>query len=163
MLRWCVVQTKPREEAKAISHLENQEFRTFMPLLREHRGRETRTVPMFPRYLFVEIDTEERKWLSINGTRGVQRVMALTIEMPSLLPVGFVEHLLETRSVADWFFDALAFKKGDMVELTEGPFKGQQGVCQWTSEKRVSLLLNMLGRETLVSVEAHVVKPIKKT
>lgn len=160
MLRWCVVQTLLREEDRAIENLKRQAFNVFYPLLREHRGKTLKVVPMFSRYVFVEIETDELDWLQISSTRGVKRIMTTCLERPSLLPVGWVEALMSAGEITDVFLDGLAFKKGDVIEFTEGPFQGQRGVCQWTSEKRVALLLDLLGRQTMVMTESKSVKKI---
>ena len=162
MPRWCVAQVKPKEDLVAVVNLRNQGFETFLPQLREHRGKETKIVSMFPGYLFIAVEMAERNWLRINGTRGVKRLMIATSQMPSLLPRGWVESLQERGGVTDLFIDALNFVKGDIIEFIEGPFKGQSGTCQWTSEKRVGLLLNVLGQDRLVLSEPRVLRVVQK-
>jgi transcriptional antiterminator RfaH len=158
MMRWCVAQTKLHEEDIAIANLKKQSFQTFFPLLREHRGKETKLVPMFPKYLFVQINIDELGWLSINSTRGIKRLLTSCIDRPSLLPEGWVEDLMGQGGVLDLFMDASAFAKGDQVEFIDGPFKGHTGVCQWSSEKRVGLLLSLLGRETMILSESRTLR-----
>lgn len=162
-LRWCVAQTKPREEELAARQLRQQAFNVFHPLLREHQGRESRLVPMFPRYLFIQVNhLLPVSWAPINGTRGVKRVITSSMELPSLLPIGWVETLRAAGDVLDRFLDALDFAAGDLVEFVDGPFKGQQGVCKWTGEKRVALLLAVLGRETMVVSDPRALRPVRK-
>src|SRR5437764_570859 len=115
-LRWCVVQTKPREEEIAVANLRNQAFDVFMPLLRDQRRLETKIVAMFPGYLFVAIDPTTLSWLPIVSTRGVRHLMTIRPEQPSLLPRGWVEDL-RRRGVIDLFTDALSFRKGDHLEF----------------------------------------------
>ena len=63
MMRWYVVHTQPRAEVRALWHLQNQEFRCFLPkfaTLRRHaRKVEPVNAPLFPRYLFVAFDLSE--------------------------------------------------------------------------------------------------------
>jgi transcriptional antiterminator RfaH len=155
--RWCVVQTKPREEEVAVAHLRRQSFEVFMPLLRERKGTGAKVVPMFPGYVFVAIDLSTLAWLPIASTRGVKRLMTACFERPALLPLGWVEQM-QAQGTLDMFTDSLSFKKGDKVEFIAGPFEGQVGVCQWTSERRVGLLLDMLGREVTVYSEPRMLK-----
>jgi transcriptional antiterminator RfaH len=157
-MRWCVAQVKPKEDEVAVVNLRRQLFNVCFPLVREHKNKETREVPMFPGYVFVEINPDTLLWISINSTRGVKRVMAHETYKPSFLPVGWVESLQASGAVMDIFLDAAAFKKGDTVEFTDGPFKGHRGVCQWSSEKRVGLLLDILGRESVVISESKALR-----
>ncbi len=157
--RWAVVQTRPREEEIAVAHLRRQSFEVFLPLLRERRGQEAKVSPMFPGYIFVLIGPACPHWSPISSTRGVKRLITSSAERPALVPSGWVEHLRE-QGVLDMFTDSLSFKKGDRVEFIAGPFEGHIGVCHWTSERRVGLLLDMLGREVQVDSEPKMLRRV---
>ena len=47
-------------------------------------------------------------------------------------------------------------KVGDLVELTEGPMRGLKGIVNsiHSGEERVKILMEFLGRESLVEVNA---------
>ncbi len=156
--RWAVVQTKPREEEIAVAHLRRQSFETFLPLLRERKGTEAKVAPMFPGYLFVSIST--LCWQPIASTRGVKRVITISPERPAFLPAGWVERLRD-QGVIDLFTDSLSFKKGGKAEFIAGPFEGKIGTVQWTSERRVGLLIELLGREVLVDSEPRTLKRLE--
>jgi transcriptional antiterminator RfaH len=164
--RWCVVQTKPREEEIAVAHLRRQCFDVFLPLLKEpvvknHRGQEAKIVPMFPGYLFVAIHPATTSWLPIASTRGVKRMITSGPERPALLPTGWVEEL-QRRGTLDLFIDALSFSRGDTVEFIAGPFEGHIGKCNWISERRVGLLLDLLGRTVPVDCEPRLLKLVRR-
>ena len=149
-MRWCVAKVKPQQEDRALENLQNQAFHAFLPLLRERRRREVLLKPMFPGYIFIEIEQGDVIWKRINSTRGVLRLMLNGEERPSLVPRGVIEDFIEQGGVVDHFEDTVFFKVGDRVRFTEGAFHDQEGVCQWSSENMVHLLLSILGRETLV-------------
>jgi transcriptional antiterminator RfaH len=155
--RWSVVQTKPREEEIAVTHLRRQSFEVFLPLLKERKGQEARIVPMFPGYVFVAIS---RYWQPIASTRGVKRLITSAADRPALLPPGWVESL-QDKGTLDLFADALSFHKGDTVEFIAGPFEGHVGKCNWVSERRVGLLLELLGRQVVVDCEPKVLKRLE--
>ena len=73
--RWYVAHTKPGQERMAEGHLERQGFHVYLPLREKKRriGRRTDIIkaPLFPRYLFVELDLSVDRWRSVNGTFGV--------------------------------------------------------------------------------------------
>ena len=50
--------------------------------------------PLFPRYLFVILDLERDRWLSVRSTVGVSRLFTQD-GRPVPVPVGIVESLIE--------------------------------------------------------------------
>jgi transcriptional antiterminator RfaH len=80
--RWYVAYTPPHKEAMAVTHLGEQGFRTFLPrqLKNVRHARKVRTIlaPVFPRYLFVILNLDRDRWLSVNGTRGITRLIMVS-------------------------------------------------------------------------------------
>ena len=76
--RWFLAHTLPKSERKAELHLGAQGFRTYLPQIQKtvRHARQLRTVraPLFPRYLFVILDLERDRWLSVRSTVGVSRL-----------------------------------------------------------------------------------------
>ena len=74
MERWYVVHTAPNGEARATAHLRRQGFETFMPrfakLRRHARRTEKILAPLFPRYLFIQMNLSVDRWRAVNGTVG---------------------------------------------------------------------------------------------
>jgi transcriptional antiterminator RfaH len=95
--RWFVVQTRARDEHRAQMHLSQQKYRTFLPtVVRAVRhARKVRNVQaaVFPGYLFVVLDLARDRFRSINGTRGVSRLVTFEAA-PVAVPHGVVETLL---------------------------------------------------------------------
>ena len=158
MGRWCVAQTQSQREAWAQENLLNQNFGVFLPFLREHKGKEVVLRTMFPGYIFIEVDEDTQAWKSINGTRGIYKVILSTIERPSFLPRGWLDGLMSLGGIVDSFEEVLKFSPGQVIEFVEGPFKGQRGVCRWSSGQRIALLMNILGNETVVQTRPESVR-----
>lgn len=170
---WCVIQTKPGDWHRAQDNLRRQSFNVLAPLLREHRAPPPRRhgkvavtptqklTPMFPGYVFMELDPRSRDWMPAASTIGVHRILGNTPDRPSLLPTAFVEHLQASGPIFDVFVDALAFKRGDIVEVTSGPFQGRTGRCEWTGKDRVAVLLDLLGRSVCVYSGPEVLRVVK--
>jgi len=162
-LRWFVVQSRPHKELFASRNLANQGFRVFLPQLRKsiRSARRVREVerPLFPRYLFVEMDLHRQGWRSILGTYGVTR---LVMEGPRPLPAprGLVEGLIarsDAYSVVDL---SLSLTPGQSVELLSGPFAGKIGaLVELEGAERVRVLLEILGAKREISVPAGAVAP----
>src|SRR3546814_6737532 len=79
MTRWYVAQTQAQGEERARLNLERQGFRTYLPRYRRERRharrRDVVKAPLFPGYIFIELDLEQSPWRSINGTFGVTRLV----------------------------------------------------------------------------------------
>ena len=148
--RWYVAMTLPRKERLAATNLANQHYRSFLPVHLETRrhARAFRTVlaPVFPRYIFVILDVGEQRWRSVNGTLGVQRLIAHG-ERPSPVPPGIVETLIQSsdhRGALIYRTDDLAI--GARVQLVAGPFAGSLVILQrLDGAGRVQVLLELLG------------------
>ena len=79
-MQWFVVHTKPRQEQRALVNLQRQGFAAWLPMLsveKFRRGRlEKVVVPMFSRYLFIRLDTEQTNWSPIRSTLGVSKLVS---------------------------------------------------------------------------------------
>ncbi len=162
-VRWYVVHTQPHGEARAAGHLERQGFRTFYPctrkVVRHARKQSASLAPLFPNYLFVELDLERDQWRSVNGTRGVVRLIANGDE-PAAVPQGVVEALqkrMDSNGAVDW---TLSFKVGDRVRIAEGPFASLLGTLDHLDASgRVRVLLELLGRSVCVALRGEALLP----
>lgn len=156
MDRYYVVQTQPQRERLAVAELKNQDFHTFFPILakapRVRRGKFEipPSSPLFPKYLFVKLDLDHDPWRSINGTRGVVRLMSMDEERPSPVPSAAMDRLLIAGEIIQEATAALPFNVHDPVEFVDGPMKGLKALVRLCERDRVSVLLNMLGGSTVV-------------
>lgn len=156
---WFVVQTQPRAEAKAKRHLVNQGFTTYMPVYerRVRHARRTEMVlrPLFPGYLFVQLDPEMHRWRSINGTVGVRQILT-DGNAPRYVPDRIIEEIVaredETGAVK---LATPAFSPGQSVRLVDGAFADVAGLFEeMRDENRAVLLISLLGRKVRVQVPA---------
>lgn len=161
-MAWCIARTRYKEEERALQNLIQMGFNVLLPRLRVHRGKELELQLMFPRYIFIEINEHGKEWRYINNTRGVLQVFTSTPERPSLVPVSWMEQILTLGGVVEKFEDTFAFKRGDQLRFKEGPFKGHVGRCEWSTEHRVALLMNVLGHENIVLSEITALQLIAK-
>jgi transcriptional antiterminator RfaH len=163
MQRWYVVHTRAGAERLAQGHLERQGFETYMPRHLKTRRHARRTsqapAPLFPRYLFVRFDAGNAPWRSINGTHGVSHLVCMG-NRPSAVPRGVVSEI-RARENEDGFVDIhvpLDFETGEVVRVTGGPLAQQSGIFQGSDDnRRVVILLSMLGREMKVSLDRDAV------
>jgi transcriptional antiterminator RfaH len=158
--RWYVVHTQPHNEVRAEANLRQQGFVTYLPrYLRSRRhARRTETVvrPLFPRYMFVCLDLARDRWRSVQSTFGVSHLV-IAGEEPLSLPAGVVDEI-RAREGGDGYV-ALGLPAGigpgSPVRLIDGIFADAKGVLERIADdRRVSILLKLLGRDVRVFVSA---------
>ena len=161
--RWYAVSTQPRSEHKACFHLNRQGFHTYLPRYlksRRHARRvDTVAAPFFPRYLFVTIDIATQRWRSINSTIGVSHIVC-TGERPAPVPDPIIARLKQSEDERGFIeIRRPRFTPGDKVTVLGGAFADFAGIFEAeTDEKRVAVLLELLGRKVRVSLEADLIQ-----
>jgi len=156
---WYLVYTKPRQEEIALTNLHRQGYGVYLPRVRQARkrqGRRTMVVePLFPRYLFIHLDTHTDNWGPIRSTLGVASLVRFGRE-PARIPDELVVFLRTREGEAglhEWAEQS--YRAGDRVRVAEGAFRGYEGILlARNSRERVVVLLDILGRQvrTLVDV-----------
>lgn len=143
---WYLVQTKPRQEFRALQQLQNQGFTCFLPTLQIEkviRARLTVCVePLFSRYLFIRQDAEGRNWSVIRNTRGVSKLVAFGGRFATL-PYVCIEALQRAQGDAC----KRLFDPGERVKITQGPFAGLEGLYQLSDgEARALVLIELMNK-----------------
>lgn len=158
MRRWYLVFSRPRQERIAKRNLERQGYESYLPLIRRHRRREGRRIvvsePMFPRYLFIHLDTETDNWSPIRSTIGVNTLVSFGLK-PAVVPAHLVDALM-CRDCADGIqrVPAADFKSGDRVRIGQGPLMGYEGIfLAKSSRERVTVLLKIVDTYRRVSAD----------
>ncbi len=161
--RWYVVQTQAHAETKAALHLGRQGFATYVPryLKRRRHARKVETVsaPLFPRYLFVAIDTSSQRWRCVRSTIGVSHLVGNGDE-PMALADKVIEELRHREDDAGFIrlLSAPRFRPGDAIRVLEGAFSACLGIFEgMTAAERVAILLDLLGRKVRVVMDAELV------
>ncbi|HLN10911.1 MAG TPA: transcriptional activator RfaH [Xanthobacteraceae bacterium] len=162
--RWYVVHTQPHHEVRADTNLRRQGFATYLPRYQRTRrhARRTETVvrPLFPRYLFVAIDVTRDRWRAIHSTFGVSHLVQAGDE-PLSVPSGVVEEIRAREDGEGLVRLGLppGIGPGTPVRLIDGIFQDARGVLERVADdRRVAVLLALLGREVRVFVPAASVR-----
>jgi transcription elongation factor/antiterminator RfaH len=161
--RWFLAHTLPKGERKAEWHLGAQGFRTYLPQFRKtvRHARQLRTVqaPLFPRYLFVILDLERDRWLSVRSTLGVSRLFTHQDGRPIPVPAGIVESLIQQCDGNVTRLDT-GLVKGQHVRILSGPFADLVGTLErLDGAGRVQVLLEMMGTAVPVFLHRSVLSP----
>lgn len=164
MTSWFAVHTQPNAETRAVSHLLRQNYSVYLPtyLKRRSHARRIETVrrPLFPRYLFVELEATAR-WRPILSTAGVSDLVRVG-DRPLPVPSGIVEALRngEAAGSFDENNEAARLAPGQIVRILAGPFANLVGRFSALAETdRVYVLLEILGGETRAKIPALMVAP----
>ena len=158
-MSWFVVRTQPNAEEKAVRHLLNQGFSTYLPRYRRRVRHARRVVdalrPLFPGYLFVRLDHAEMRWRSINGTIGVRYVLT-DGDVPRCVPDRIVDEIRGREDESGVVKLLSRLKRGQPVRLVQGPLADVDGLFEeMRDDQRVVLLFSLLGREVRTVVSAQ--------
>lgn len=152
-MRWYVVHTQVGAEAKALQHLIRQGYTAYLPQYRRRRRHARRVeivrAPLFPRYLFVQLDLARAAWRAIRSTVGVVHLVCTGENAPAPVPPGVVEGIRAREDCEGLVAvaDPAPFRVGEAVRIVKGAFANQIGLFDGqTDEQRVNLLLDLLGR-----------------
>jgi len=161
---WFLVQTKPNSHRIAERNLSRQGFRTFLPLQEETkraRGKFiTQMRPLFPGYLFVAFDVQTGGWRTVNSTYGITRLVSLG-NAPTPVPLDLINQLILRCDEEGKLMPPKMFAPGDEVAVTKGPFADFIATIESvTPDRRVWVLMEIMGRETRVAMDAHNLKEV---
>ncbi|RUO78420.1 transcription/translation regulatory transformer protein RfaH [Pseudidiomarina taiwanensis] len=148
---WYVVRSKPRQEQRAKLNLENQGIKTCLPMLdieKIKRGKKTlATEPLFPGYLFIEVDDFTASFHKVRNTFGVSKILMFG-ERPATLSHAQIEAMSELNEAKEKAQKYALPQSGEEVEITEGPFKGFLAkVVKLDGEERCIVLINWLSQD----------------
>jgi transcriptional antiterminator RfaH len=154
---WHLVHTKPRQEDVALANLQRQDYECYLPQMRIERIRrrkaEIATEPMFPRYLFIRLDSSDqgKSWSPIRSTLGVSQLVHFGVRAAKV-DDALVELLRQREQTMP--LDAM-FNSGDSVVITDGPFAGIEAIYQTAdAERRAFILLEILSKPVSMQIDA---------
>lgn len=160
-ISWYLVHTKPRQERVALTNLERQGYECYLPYMRIERVRrrkaEIATEPMFPRYLFVRLDSGDqgKSWAPIRSTLGVSHLVRFG-SRAAKVDDALVDLL---RQREQGMPTEAMFHSGDSVVITEGPFAGIEAIYQTADpDCRALILLEILSKPVLMHIEPGVLR-----
>ena len=159
--RWYLVRTKARGESIAQGQLERQGYAVYYPRaasLVRCRGRlRERIGPLFPRYVFVRLDVVRQSLGPVRNTFGVSQIVRFG-ERFSVIPDQVITKLIDRAEPATGLhrLKEPRLARGAPVRVSGGAFDRLEGVFErYDGEQRVLILLEVLGRQTRIRMQAH--------
>lgn len=158
---WYVIQTRPRRELLVASQLERADVTNFLPEVLQQRATGTQPLPLFPGYLFVQVDLRSSAAGRLIHTPGVIRLVG-SDRQPTPVAATTVE-ALQARVAQVNAKGGLAphnFQVGDALIFTAGPLQGLEAIFigPLTPSQRVQVLLHFLGQQQQVEVDVRLLE-----
>jgi transcription antitermination factor NusG len=124
---WYTIYTYPNLEKKIYAALANKNIESYLPLQKVFRQWSDRTkelcVPLFPNYLFVHIENNERG--NVLGISGVARILSFDGK-PAIIPDTEIRTIRQLENTKVEVEPTLV--NGDRVQIIQGPFAGLEGI-----------------------------------
>jgi transcriptional antiterminator RfaH len=161
---WFVVVCNPKCEWRAQLGLRRAGYQTYLPQTKRWvvhaRKKEQRENPLFPRYLFIGLrsDQDFYKMRGVDGVEGIVRD-GYGIPAPEDRPHPLAR-ILERELAGEFDFTRLPdlgphYRPGEQVRLSAGALTDIQGhVVSMLSKGRVEVLISFMGRASKVKMQA---------
>ncbi len=156
---WYVIHSKTKCEHIAASlMLSLPGVETYCPRIRFQRNTKRGKVwfveALFPSYFFARFIPAE----SLRAVRHAQNVIRVVEFGDQMIPVSdeiirLIREEMQDQDVRELY---VGMQVGDTVEFTDGPMRGLKGIVNslQDGQERVKILIEFLGRESIVEVQA---------
>jgi len=113
---------------------------------------------IFPGYIMVQMIVTEDSWFIVRNTPNVTGFVG-TSTTPSPIDESEVKAIQKRMGVEEPKYK-IDFSLGELVGITDGPFKGFDGTVSEIDDQKgkIKVLVNMFGRETPVELDSLQVK-----
>ena len=154
---WIVARNKANQVKAALINLERQNFEFFHPTFKtisRIRNKSKEIIkPVFPGYIFIAINLEEKNWHKINNTRGISNVIVFGNKIP-LIHDELIKELKYRFSPNNSPRTVDQIKIGTNAKITNGPFAELIGkIKEIDTDQRVWMLLDILGTQRRISID----------
>jgi len=160
---WYVAYTQPQREQLAQINLTLQGFEVYLCQYKTFKKSPDGLIavwqPMFPRYIFFRPAHAGQSISVVRSTRGIAFVLRFGLVPAILKPEEL--RVLKALEIAQNQADAdqnCPLQPGLKVRLQNCGLNGLEGLVHSVSSKRVTLLIQLLGREKKLQLEHHQVE-----
>ena len=163
-MNWYLLQTKPNAHVMACKNLRQQGFDIFLPFVTKTAKKNGKFLdikaPLFPGYLFMGTSSDSIPWKTVNGTRGISKVVTLDgVYRPiSRSIIAGLQHRCDEYNIFKSLHD---INEGDRAKIERGPFA--EFICtidKITDDQRAWVLIDLLQQQTRAKVSLDSVSKI---
>jgi transcriptional antiterminator NusG len=110
---------------------------------------------IYPGYVLVDMVLDNDSWYVVRNTPRVTGFVGADSATPTPLSKEEIDFLMNKMGEAEPKFK-VDLKEGDLVRITDGPFKEQEGKISEVDDDhgRVKVLVPIFGRDTLVELDS---------
>ncbi|GGK60584.1 MULTISPECIES: UpxY family transcription antiterminator [Flavobacteriaceae] len=149
---WFVLTVKRKNEIKTASLLEDNGFKVYCPTftsVKKWSDRKKKVIkPLIGSYIFIKIKEKDRaKVFEIPGVLKYLFYMGVPAKVPNKEITILKDFLTEGTSIP--LIETI--KPGDNHLITNGPFKGKNGVVQEVGNNRLQVVLTELGMKVTLT------------
>jgi transcriptional antiterminator RfaH len=150
--KWYVVITSPRAEKKAALELQEIGIEAYCPVsthIRQWSDRKKKIEkPLISSIIFVRIEQNKREL--VYQSRGVARYL-YWLGRPAVVRDAEIETMQAWLKSDHLDPKVERLKPGDNISIHKGPFKGQKGIVQQTTNNSIQLILEEVGIKITIS------------
>ena len=143
---WFVIYTKSRNEKKVAELLQKNGVEVFCPLIKLKKNWSDRKkiveTPLFNSYVFVNLSEKDRN--VVFNVPGVIRFV-FWLNKPAVVRNCEIESLKAMLSETMDSFSIENYQIGDTIKISEGAFKGVEGVIEKQTNTKLHLILENVG------------------
>ncbi|QXD32445.1 transcription termination/antitermination protein NusG [Candidatus Pelagisphaera phototrophica] len=166
-MNWFCVHTKPGKESFVEHHLTNEiGLDCYFPRLKRkkiiRRVKRIVTEPLFPRYLFCQLDLAS-SYRAVRYAKDVVNIVN-SGERPKVVADHTIAQLKiwagEKNDIIT--LEPKPFETGESVEITSGPMQGLEAIFlhETNQSERVAILLKLMGAESKTVISRSQVEPV---
>jgi transcription termination/antitermination protein NusG len=158
--QWFAVETRHRFEKKVVAQLDQKGFKVFLPVLSEHHTWSDRqkviTIPLFPGYAFVHVQSTLDSCRAILQTAGLIRFVSFggtVIAVPAKQIEDLQLLLKEKRS-----FSLRPFvHTGQRVRIRGGSLHGLEGIVVFHEKEKEKLVISIesIQRSLVIEIKGY--------
>lgn len=158
-MTWYAIQYKAAQGDRALCHLQNQDVSCFFPKISVEKIRAGKRIrqlePLFPGYLFVNLEQTDPMWAKLRSTRGVSRIVSFA-NRPAPIEDEVICHIRDGFTCVE---TQGGIRPGQKVEICEGPFAGLDAVFQcYKGDERAIVLLSFMQTQRQVKVPVSAIR-----
>lgn len=163
-LSWYAIQTMPRHERRVAAELQRKELRTFLPLFPSTRQWSDRQrvldMPLFPGYVFVQMNPSPDVRISVLRTSGVTSfvgVRGVGVPIPES-QIAAVETILDQRlQCSPYPFPDI----GQRVRIRGGSLEGIEGILtEIKGDQSLVISVALIQRSLVIRVAGYRIEPV---
>lgn len=156
---WYTLLTRSRFETVVFKDIQKKSIEAFLPKIKKRSSRKDRRlmidVPLFPGYLFVNLNLDPQEHLRVLKTIGAVRLLGYSSGPVPVLSSQIESLKIITQSGLDVVSGSInSLKQGEKVMVVKGPFSGVTGeFLRYKGQDRVIIKIETLGQFAGVEID----------